>query len=64
MRVSTVQCQKDDTSIQRTPLRATIKGRSVLILGSGAENFWQEYETFSIILGGGVQSFKSNFYGV
>ena len=40
-----------------------LRERSFLILGTGAEDFWQGYETLSIILWG-YQNIKSNSYGV
>ena len=37
--------------------------RSFLILGTGAEDFWQGYETFSHCFAGMRKCIKSNFLG-
>ena len=42
---------------------AMLREQSFLILGNGAEDFRQGYETFLHHFVG-VQNFKSNFYGV
>ena len=39
-----------------------LREQSFLILGTGAEDFWQGYETFSNILWG-YKNIKSNIYG-
>ena len=45
-------------------LRGYVRVRSFLILGTGAEDFWQGYETFFHNFVGVRKYIKSNFYGV